>query len=131
MHFNHQGNAVKLRSTSFAPAALCLGLQLACVPALAQRTGVATGVGLEVCDRVLASIKDAHVQSDYTQWVVGYLSGYNLFGNQKQLEDIPDAAGMDAYLQQYCHDHPFDKVIWAGMALITELGGYRPPYMKK
>ena len=122
---------MKLPSQVFAYTALCVVLQLAWLPALAQRSGVATGVGLDVCERVLTSMQDAHVQSHYTQWMVGYLSGYNLFGNQKQLEEIPDEAAMDVYLQQYCHEHPFDKVIWASMAQITDLGGYRPPYMKK
>ncbi|NVO07952.1 MAG: hypothetical protein HXX19_19420, partial [Rhodoferax sp.] len=98
---------------------------------LAQRSGVANGAGMEVCNLLLASVKNGRVGSSYTQWVVGYLSGYNLFGEQKQLEEIPDEVAMGTYLKRYCRDHPTDKVIWASMALINELGGYRPPYMNK
>ena len=104
---------------------------LTSLSAMAQREGVANGAGMEVCHRLLTSIRNDRVDSSYTQWVVGYISAYNLFGEQKQVEDIPDEATMDAYLQKYCRSHPLDKVIWASMSLISELGGYRPPYMKK
>jgi hypothetical protein len=100
-------------------------------PALAQRQGVANGAGMDFCNRITANMKDNHVDSSYTQWVAGYLSGYNLFGDKKQIEEIPDEASLDAYLQKYCRDNPLDRVIWASMSLINELGGYRPPYMKK
>lgn len=110
---------------------VALPIALLAPPALAQRSGVATGAGMEVCKILLSSMQDEHVASSYTQWVVGYLSGYNLFGEQKQLEEIPDEAAMGTFLKRYCREHPTDKVIWASMALINELGGYRPPYMKK
>ena len=92
---------------------------------------MAKGAGLESCEQVIATMKEDHVDTIYTQWVVGYISGYNLFGEQKQVEEIPDEAKTNAFLQKYCRDNPFDKVIWAGMSLISELGGYRPPYMKR
>lgn len=104
---------------------------LTSLPAIAQREGVAKGVGMEVCNRIMASIKGKHIEPAYTQWVAGYLSAYNLFGDQKQIEEIPDDAILDAYLQKYCKENPSDKIIWASMSLISELGGYHPPYMKK
>lgn len=104
---------------------------LTSLPAAAQREGVAKGVGMEVCNRIMANMKGNHVDSAYTQWVAGYISAYNLFGDKKQIEEIPDDAILDAYLQRYCKENPLDKVIWASMSLINELGGYRPPYMKK
>lgn len=121
---------MKRTSALWAYAAVSSAL-LSATPVAAQRSGVAKGAGLESCEQVLATMKEDHVDTVYTQWVAGYLSGYNLFGEQKQVEEIPDDAKTDAFLQKYCHANPLDKVIWASMSLISELGGYRPPYMKK
>jgi len=99
-------------------------------PAIAQREGVTKGSGMEVCNRILVNMKENHVDSTYTEWVSGYISAYNLFGDQKQIDEIPDSENIDQYLQKYCKANPSDKVIWASMSLIAELGGYRPPYLK-
>lgn len=116
--------------TVLLSAAVSVAL-LTALPAVAQRQGVAKGAGMDVCDRIMADMKENHVDSAYTQWIAGYLSAYNLFGDKQQIEEIPDEASLDAYLQKYCREYPLDKVIWASMSLINELGGYRPPYMKK
>ena len=121
---------MKQKSSVFAVVVTVASL-LASMPATAQRKGVAKGAGLEVCEMVLANMKGDHVDAIYTEWIIGYISGYNLFGQQAQLEQIPDGPAMDAYLQKYCRENPLDKVIWASMSLINDLGGYRPPYLKK
>jgi hypothetical protein len=125
-----RGEIMKDTAALFSFVSISVAL-LTSQPALAQRTGVAKGAGLEVCERIMTDMKDNHVDSAYTAWVAGYISAYNLFGDKKRIEEIPDDAYLDAYLQEYCRENPLDKVIWASMSLINELGGYRPPYMKK
>ena len=121
---------MKSTAALFSCATISMAL-LSSLPAFAQRKGVAQGAGMDVCDRIMANMKGNHLDSAYTQWIAGYLSAYNLFGDKKQIEEIPDEPSLDAYLQKYCRENPLDKVIWASMSLINELGGYRPPYMKK
>jgi hypothetical protein len=120
---------MKHRSAILSFFAISIAL-LTSQSAIAQREGVTMGSGMEVCNRILANMKENHVGSNYTEWVSGYISAYNLFGDQKQIDEMPDSESIDLFLQKYCRANPMDKVIWASMSLITELGGYHPPYLQ-
>jgi len=56
-----------------------------------------------------------------SQWVAGFLSGLNL-GSTDEIEqtDIPGAV---AWINNYCADHPSDKVMSAAEALTVQLRG--------
>jgi hypothetical protein len=57
---------------------------------------------------------------DDVSWVLGYVSAYNVWGKQ----DIPegtDAAGMAAWIDNYCARNPLDSLAVAAEAMISAM----------
>jgi hypothetical protein len=53
-------------------------------------------------------------------WVLGYVSGVNSVGGDDFLE-APDAEAIFAWLDNYCRQHPLEKLQKASNMLISEL----------
>lgn len=122
---------MKNRSRFFAIASTAILLHVVTPPAWAQRAALVRGAGLTGCGAFLEDRKLDRYKQFYTQWVHGYLSGYNIFSNRVALQKIPDEATIDAYLQKHCRDNPLDDVMGATVFLIRDLGGYSPPGLGK
>jgi hypothetical protein len=59
-------------------------------------------------------------------WVLGYLSGVNALGsNDADILANTDANAVWAWMDNYCHQHPLDKLPTAVGPLLHELG-YSP-----
>lgn len=122
---------VKNGSRFFAIASTAILLHVVAPPALAQWVANARGAGTVGCGEFLEDRNADRYKQYYTQWVMGYLSSYNMYKSQTALQTIPDEATIDAYLQKHCRDSPLDGIIRATMFLIRDLGGYSPPGLQK
>jgi hypothetical protein len=79
------------------------------------------GVGASSCGTWLTKSHDRDWDV-LNQWVVGFVSGANLFGEN----DIIESTGVDYYaltswMDNYCKAHPLDKIQWAAAKLVVEL----------
>lgn len=111
--------------------ALCFGLAF-CMTAQAQRAATATGAGVVGCGDYLEIRRTDNeaTTAQYSQWVSGYLFGYNFFSIHPQAttsgDNPPNKATILAYLDKYCRENPLGTVAQGANALIGELGGWRP-----
>lgn len=122
---------MKNRSRFIAISLIATLLSGAALPALAQRPGNVRGAGQVGCGEFLEDRKRDRYVHFYTQWVAGFVSGYNLYSNQASVQSIPDDATIDAYLLKHCRENPLDGIARASGHLIRDLGGYNPPGLKK
>lgn len=94
--------------------------------ATAQRASVPSGSGTVSCGQYLQDRKtDSRFDYQYTQWVSGYVSAYNVFSTYPQV-GRQTAETVLAYLDKHCRDSPLDLVIQGAEAMISELGGWSP-----
>ncbi len=96
------------------------------VEATAQRAANIKGVGNVGCGEYLQDRRNNQYGQVYAQWVQGFVSGYNFYGQHAQTSSIPDEPTVHAYLEKYCRDNPLENVARATMFLIADLNGYRP-----
>jgi hypothetical protein len=111
---------------------LFLCIELFCFSAYAQRTAnIATIEGLSSCGEYLDARKKNEIGANIIRaWVLGYLSGYNLYSNQPRIS-IPDGPTIFAYFDKYCVENPLQYITTGAGQLIGELDGYKPQYFKK
>lgn len=126
-----KGKKVKNRLLFFTVAATVILLNVMTVPAWAQRAATIRGAGNVGCGQFLEDRRQDRYKQYYTEWIAGFLSGYNIYSNQVVLQKIPDEATIDAYLQKHCRENPLDSVVRAAVFLIRDLGGYSPPSLGK
>jgi hypothetical protein len=90
-----------------------------------QESGVwVMGAGNDSCGKYL-EVRKGNSMSEtnlYVSWVLGYLSAYNMYTNQKDAR-VPDAESMVAFLDLYCRNNPLNNVLKGAWGLIGELGG--------
>jgi len=64
---------------------------------------------------------DGQLVQLWKAWVLGFVSGANVYdGKELKLEAI-DAPGIYAWIDNYCRSHPLDHVYDGTKALVTEL----------
>jgi hypothetical protein len=60
-------------------------------------------------------------------WVAGFITGVNyarmMSGKWGGLGSKTDQAGMDAWIDNYCQQHPLEHLAKAALALVAELDG--------
>ena len=66
-----------------------------------------------------------HLRDDYgariqNAWVAGYLSAYSMYADDQEI-DLPDPAGRNGWVSNYCRNNPLDKIDKAADQLILEL----------
>lgn len=132
LHTAQKGHAMKSWGT-----ALFLGLLSTLSAGQAPSINVATIQGLSTCGEYLEVRKSDEVRVNVILgWTSGYLSAYNLYGFFSAKPGmagvaIPDRLTTLAYIDKHCSDKPLDSVLGAMAALVADLGGYRPPFVKK
>ena len=96
------------------------------VPSAAQTPPMGAGTqscGQWVSTRGSTEEMDIVGEGMMTAWVQGFLSGMWLLeridGRSSFL--IPDAAGIQVWLDKRCREHPSEQLVLAGAALVKEL----------
>jgi hypothetical protein len=112
-------------------ALLAALLATALPTAHAQRSFVAGGVGAVNCGEYLKARESRQDVGEAVRWVWGYVSGYNQWSTYPQINVFPADSTVIAYLDKHCRDNPLDSVLQATMAMIADMGGFRPPLRKK
>ena len=112
---------------------LLLALALGASGALAQRTGTVHGIGTNPCGDYLQdrAKNNAWLDASYVNWVLGYMSGYNLYSQHPQVSPLPGGPTILAYLDKRCRDEPLGNVTGGAGDLIGDLGGWKAPKPKK
>lgn len=95
------------------------------IPGPIRATSV-THAGTETCGRYLQTRANGGKTSDYEAWIYGYLAAYNAFSTYLVVRAPRDSPTMLAYLDKHCRDRPLDILAGGAMALIGDLGGWRP-----
>lgn len=95
---------------------------------LGDRAVLVMGAGNLSCGTWLEEKSDT--TSLRTQWLLGYLTGYNGFNANRQVQ-VPDAASAMAFVHQYCANNPLHNVLLAANALVDELGGIKAKHQWK
>ena len=92
----------------------------------------AIGSGTDACGSWTANAREyvpghpvthgSIAHKEHAQWVVGFLSGVGYTGGDKDLDPLNnvDAAGVWAWVDDYCRAHPIQTLITAATAFIKE-----------
>ena len=75
------------------------------------------GFGALSCGKWLAAAQNSVDRGLNTAWVLGWVSAAGSYGH---LPDT-DAEAITAWIDNYCRDHPLDKIADASAALVQEL----------
>jgi hypothetical protein len=97
------------------------------------------GVGVNSCGALTSTVDDVPLgkareintasgtfvseNARYQQWLMGFVSGYNLAHTRpggKQLEEI-DLPGIDWWMRNWCSKHPTKKVVDGAVAFVSEM----------
>ena len=108
-------------------AVLIVFMSLIAVQSLAAQTPP-MGAGTQSCSKWMAtrgSTDDMDIVGEgmMTAWVQGFLSGMWLLErvDGKTSFLLPDAAGIQVWLDKWCRDYPREQLVFAGTALVKEL----------
>lgn len=63
------------------------------------------------------------LNSTFQSWANGYISGYNQFSPNEQVQEAPSPQVILAFIDSYCQSNPLAPVKYAVDILIMELGG--------
>lgn len=94
----------------------------------AQRAGLIRGAGMVSCGEYVETHQSGRSNAAFSQWAMGYISAYNQFGLQPQV-DIPDPSTIYLYADKFCKENPLSTFSGAIIAVIAESGGFRPSGM--
>jgi len=114
-----------MRKAIIAAIAVCMFSQ----PAWSQRAAALRGAANVSCGE-FAQSRGTAGEHQYTQWIVGYLSGYNNFSAYPEVA-IPDGPTVLLYGDKFCREHPLLYVRDIAVSLISDLGGYKAPRTAK
>lgn len=95
------------------------------------------GLGTNSCGKYLADRQndgnkfDTVVAAQYSDWVRGFISGYNAgtTGKQVATEELSRPT-IVAYLDKYCRDNPLNYVMSGVTCLRANYAGPKPEYCK-
>ena len=104
---------------------IATGILLFAFEAHADRTGIVDGDGTVGCGDYLQDRKNGGRDAMYADWVVGFMSSYNLFGSKSQVEHLPNQATIMAYLDKHCRDSPLSHVVTGAIQLTKDMGGMK------
>jgi hypothetical protein len=54
-------------------------------------------------------------------WVLGFISGANIYPAHPEMLSNPDADAIWAWIDNYCRSNPLDRLVKANFALVDEL----------
>lgn len=60
----------------------------------------------------------------YSEWLLAYVTAYNLFNNQKNNIDHANSNDITFWAKNYCEKKPMSKISHAAWALIIEQGNF-------
>lgn len=64
--------------------------------------------------------------SSYIEWVLGFITAFNMTNSQAKNLSGTDSAGVAAYIQKWCGEHPIDQIHQAAWTLVRDRTGYDP-----
>ena len=75
------------------------------------------------CGAWTKSQQDGSMRQIYLYWFRGFVSGYNLGSETKQvpMNAMPDQDTLSLYVDKYCREHPLLPFIGAAFQLVKEL----------
>lgn len=117
--------------TTLLAAALVATALFALPDAHAQRPFYSAGAGSVQCGEYLKARENRQDVGEVVSWAWGYISGYNQWSTYPQIQDFPATNTVTAYLDKHCRDNPLDTVLQGTVALVADLGGFRPPPRNK
>lgn len=94
-----------------------------------RSTFTVNGVGNLSCGQVLAAAKSAPGRMEVSDWVNGFITGYNYYNNG-QLVTPPDSDTEIAFIDVYCQTNPLSNIVAGVVSLVDKLGGKKSPYAK-
>lgn len=112
-----------IRPNNVARILIFAAVMSASVQVLAQRVAHLGGAANIGCGEYLQDRKEDRYAQFYSQWVLGFIAGYNFYASQPQTSSTPKEATVHAYLEKYCRENPLKDVGLGAMTLITDLGG--------
>ena len=80
------------------------------------------GAGNLTCGEWLEGTKREWPRTQYTDWVLGFLTSFNYYNPSRQVNP-PDRASVSAWIDKYCRDNPLHRQFMAAAASLEELGG--------
>ena len=114
-----------MKSTLLAAALLAA---LTVTPtATAQRAFNSGGHGNVECGKYLQFRADRADADTIVAWTWGYMTAYNQWSTHPQINQFPADHTVLAYLDKHCRDNPLDTVLQGIIALVADMGGFRPP----
>lgn len=109
-------------------ALLTVTLFAAVLPAAhAQRAFEGAGAGVLTCGDYLKWRESKRDIRELSSWTWGYISAYNQWSTYPPVREFPSDSTVAAYLDKHCRDNPLDSVFQGIVALVADLGGFRPP----
>lgn len=112
-------------------AAALLAASTVTPPANAQRAFNSGGQGNAECGKYLQVRADRGDLDTIVAWTWGYMTAYNQWSTYPQINQLPSEHTVLAYLDKHCGDNPLDTVLQGIIALVADLGGFRPPPRNK
>lgn len=97
----------------------------------AQRAFTSGGASAVTCGAYLKAREDRQDMSYIASWVWGYISGYNQWSTYPQINDFPSEGTVVAYFDKHCRENPLETLMQGTVALVADLGGFRPPPRNK
>jgi len=103
-----------------------------------KRVMTSYGTGNESCGSFLSALSKTPIDRSisyegmdyasesrvYTEWLVGYVTAFNAFNDQKKNIQNIDVESAAYWLKNYCEAHPLSRVSSAAWALVIEQGGF-------
>lgn len=93
----------------------------------AQRAFTSAGAGVLSCGDYLKWRENRQDIREISSWTWGYISGYNQWSTYPQVQEFPSDSTVAAYLDKYCREYPLGNIFQGIVALVADLGGFRPP----
>jgi hypothetical protein len=78
-----------------------------------------TGAGGASCGQYI----EDNQRHQYTQWIAGFLTASQYYGNWKKITSLPDRETISLFSSQYCNRNPTHKMFQVAAALSEEIGG--------
>lgn len=105
---------------------LCIAALLCTLATTARPDPAVTfyGPGTASCGKWTASSRNVSDRFLLGSWVLGWVSAAGYYGRMGTLRHT-DSEAIQAWIDNYCHDHPLELISDAVIALVTELA--KPP----
>lgn len=113
--FKKEKKTIRKITEALTTSALTI-LLLTCTPTIA----LTTVYGTPECGDWLSHQDGSAQKHSYTNWLMGFLSGYAMASEKNFLEGtLPQSTFF--YMDKYCHDNPLNPATQGAITLINEL----------